>query len=173
MNSKEQTMEKIRQKLNEDVALYDCQGDCPDEVAINPDLRTDSYCDKCFAKQLVLIMEQTGYVIIEGDGKGLSENPYYEKWTKTNGSGYRDLMDGFEEGTIAQKALDDKELKARISELEYEIVKLKEKIPTVEEAKHILKTQRDLCELGKTENNDGSCYICRLIEAKLQKIIVE
>ena len=55
-------------------------------------------------------------------------------------------------------------LQARIKELET-------LVPTKEEAKHILKTQRDLCELGKTENDDGSCYICRFIEAKLKAII--
>jgi len=47
--------EKIIKLLEVNIALYDCQGDCPEEVAIQPELRTGKYCDKCFANQILSI----------------------------------------------------------------------------------------------------------------------
>lgn len=36
------------------------------------------------------------------------------------------------------------------------------------EIEHILETQRDLCELGKSDKDDGSCSLCRSIKEKLE-----
>ena len=60
-------IEKITEHLSENVAMFDCQDGCPDEVAIyekdhpGETLRTDSYCNKCFAGQIVFITEKAGY----------------------------------------------------------------------------------------------------------------
>ena len=52
--------EKIKKQLvahlSSNVASYDCQGDCPEEVACNPSLRTSEYCDNCFAGQVLAIV---------------------------------------------------------------------------------------------------------------------
>lgn len=50
---------EIKKMITDDVALLDCQGDCPDDVAIyekrypGQTLRTDVYCNECFAKQIL------------------------------------------------------------------------------------------------------------------------
>ena len=49
--------ERITEKLANDIALYDCQGDCPDEVALNEDLRTPEYCNKCFSDQILTYLK--------------------------------------------------------------------------------------------------------------------
>lgn len=54
--------EKLTKYLSDNVALFDCQGDCPDEVALNEDLRTPEYCSKCFAKQIITLVKEDGYV---------------------------------------------------------------------------------------------------------------
>ena len=50
--------ERIAKHLAANVALYDCQGDCPDEIALNEDLRTAEYCDNCFANQIVTLIKK-------------------------------------------------------------------------------------------------------------------
>jgi len=42
--------------ITSDVALFDCSGDCPDEVSINEDLRTDKYCNNCFTDKILAIV---------------------------------------------------------------------------------------------------------------------
>jgi len=50
--------EKIAQFASDNIALYDCQDGCPDEVAIyeleheGETIRTAEYCNKCFATRL-------------------------------------------------------------------------------------------------------------------------
>ncbi len=52
-------MKQIIQFTKDNVALFDCAGDCPDEVAIYENehygetIRTPEYCNQCFAKRLV------------------------------------------------------------------------------------------------------------------------
>jgi len=51
--------EAITKHISDDVDLFDCQGDCPDEVAIfeneryGETLRTEKYCNECFATKLI------------------------------------------------------------------------------------------------------------------------
>uniref|UniRef100_A0A6M3KV66 Uncharacterized protein n=2 Tax=viral metagenome TaxID=1070528 RepID=A0A6M3KV66_9ZZZZ len=51
--------EKITKHISDDVGQFDCQSDCPDEVAIfenehyGETLRTEKYCDECFATKLI------------------------------------------------------------------------------------------------------------------------
>jgi len=46
----------------------------------------------------------------------------------------------------------------------------KEKPPLLSRAEieHILETQESLCELGRTDKDDGSCSLCRSIKLKLR-----
>jgi len=53
--------------LSDNIALYDCQDSCPDEVALNEDLRTADYCNKCFAKQIIALVKEAGYVKLADD----------------------------------------------------------------------------------------------------------
>jgi len=69
--------EKLIKHLTDNVALFDCQGDCPDEVAINNDLRTPEYCNKCFAKQIVNLTREAGYVKL-ADDQSLPDGGFYE-----------------------------------------------------------------------------------------------
>ena len=57
---KDKIIEKITKYLEDNVALFDCQGDCPEEVALNEELRTDRYCDRCFAGQIFLLLKEAG-----------------------------------------------------------------------------------------------------------------
>lgn len=57
----------IKRLIREDVAHFDCKGDCPDEVAIygnehyGETIRTDEYCNECFTKRILEIIEGLGY----------------------------------------------------------------------------------------------------------------
>lgn len=55
--------EKLQEFLSSNVGRYDCQGSCPDEVAIyelehdGETIRTDEYCNKCFANQILNLLK--------------------------------------------------------------------------------------------------------------------
>ena len=59
--------ENIQRHLRDNVALFDCQGGCPDEVAIyeqehyGETIRTAEYCNECFANQIMALIEETSY----------------------------------------------------------------------------------------------------------------
>uniref|UniRef100_A0A6M3LLJ1 Uncharacterized protein n=1 Tax=viral metagenome TaxID=1070528 RepID=A0A6M3LLJ1_9ZZZZ len=48
----------ITKHLSDNIALFDCQGDCPDAVALNNNLHTADYCNRCFAKQIIAIIKE-------------------------------------------------------------------------------------------------------------------
>jgi len=54
--------EKLIKYLSNNIALYDCQVSCPDEVALNEDLRTAEYCNKCFTEQIITLVKEANYV---------------------------------------------------------------------------------------------------------------
>jgi hypothetical protein len=66
--------EQIKELISQDVALFDCQGDCPDEVAIyekkhyGKTIRTDNYCNECFTSKIVKIFEQANPIQAGEDG---------------------------------------------------------------------------------------------------------
>ncbi len=70
-----QEVERVRkllaEHLSKNVALFDCEGSCPDEVALNEDLLTDEYCNWCFAGQ---ILNRIGS--IPSKDQSLPEKPY-------------------------------------------------------------------------------------------------
>ena len=49
---------KVAEYLRDNIALYDCQGDCPDEIALDEDKRTPEYCNRCFAKTLLRLIRE-------------------------------------------------------------------------------------------------------------------
>lgn len=57
---------KLLRFFSDNIGLYDCQDDCPDEVAIyeqehgGETLRTPEYCDKCATNKLLAIIERLG-----------------------------------------------------------------------------------------------------------------
>ena len=67
--------EKLTKYLSDNIALLDCQGGCPDEVAINESLRTDNYCNKCFTDQILALIEKAGYAILAHD-QSLPKSPF-------------------------------------------------------------------------------------------------
>ena len=59
--------EKLTKYLSDNVALFDCQGDCPDEESQRM-VKPDEYCSKCFAKQIITLVKEDGYVKVrKGD----------------------------------------------------------------------------------------------------------
>ena len=59
--------EELTKYLSNNVALFDCQDSCPDEVALNEDLRTPEYCNKCFAERIITLAKEAGYVKLADD----------------------------------------------------------------------------------------------------------
>ena len=53
--------EKLTKYLSDNVALFDCQDDCPDEEAQRM-VKPDEYCNKCFAKLIITLVKEAGYV---------------------------------------------------------------------------------------------------------------
>jgi hypothetical protein len=78
----EELVEKLAKKISSDVSLFDCQGDCPDEVAIyelkhyGTTIRTQDYCDRCFSKQLITIFKQF-IQEVDIDNVDISAFPYF------------------------------------------------------------------------------------------------
>ena len=68
---------KITKYLSDNIALFDCQGSCPDEVAINNDLRTDKYCNICFAERIITLVKEAGWVKLAND-QSLPDGGFYE-----------------------------------------------------------------------------------------------
>lgn len=63
---REQVIEAMAVFVAANVAVMDCVGSCPDEVTIaakegRGNIRTDAYCNKCFARQIVNQIEKAGY----------------------------------------------------------------------------------------------------------------
>jgi len=50
--------EEIARYILDNVALFDCQGDCPDEVGLGEMLRTPEYCAECFTRQILSLTEK-------------------------------------------------------------------------------------------------------------------
>jgi len=72
--------EKLHQYISDNIGLFDCSGDCPDEVALNTDLRTPEYCHKCFTKQIVNLVKEAGYVKLAHDQTlPVSNKGYYQE----------------------------------------------------------------------------------------------
>ena len=71
-----QEVERVRkllaEHLSENVALFDCEGSCPDEVALNKDLRSDEYCNWCFAGQIFRTIGS-----IPSKDQSLPRNPFF------------------------------------------------------------------------------------------------
>ena len=71
--------EQIIQFTRDNVALFDCAGDCPDEVAIYENehygetIRTPEYCNQCFAKRLVKLFKAEVDKLTVIDGKRAKE----------------------------------------------------------------------------------------------------
>ena len=61
-NTTAEGRERLIKYLSDNIALFDCQDSCPDEVALNEDLRTPEYCDKCFANQIITLVKNARYV---------------------------------------------------------------------------------------------------------------
>lgn len=72
--AEQELREKIVNHLSVNIGLYDCQGSCPDEVAINPGLRTENYCNNCFADQIRTLIKED-YVKLSED-QSLPKNPF-------------------------------------------------------------------------------------------------
>ena len=47
---------RLAKYLSDNVALFDCRGGCPDEVALSGDLPTPEYCYNCFARSILAIV---------------------------------------------------------------------------------------------------------------------
>ena len=59
--------EGLTKYLSDNVALFDCQGDCPDEES-RMMVKPDEYCNKCFAKLIITLVKEDGYVKVrKGD----------------------------------------------------------------------------------------------------------
>lgn len=86
--------EKLLKKVRDDISLLDCQGDCPDEVAIaeetGGEIRTDTYCENCFTNQLLSLLSAEIAAL---------KNPYTKKFQTAYGSEIDQQLDresGFE-----------------------------------------------------------------------------
>ena len=51
----------LLKNLAGNISLSDCERDCADEVFLNPALRTNEYCAKCFANCALAKLERLGY----------------------------------------------------------------------------------------------------------------
>jgi len=72
--------ENLIKHLSTNIALFDCQGDCPFEMAINSDFGTAAYCNECFAKQIVALIKEAGYVKLAHDQTlPVSNKGYYQE----------------------------------------------------------------------------------------------
>jgi len=63
--------EKLAHFSRDNIALFDCKGDCPDEVAIKAeagiDIRSPDYCNYCFANKILALIKEDGYVKLADD----------------------------------------------------------------------------------------------------------
>lgn len=52
--------ESVLKFVSDNIAMYDCQGDCPDEIALaekkGKNLRNAEYCDSCFTNRLLALL---------------------------------------------------------------------------------------------------------------------
>ena len=79
--------EKLTKYLSDNVALFDCQDDCPDEEAQRM-VKPDEYCNKCFAKLIITLVKEAGYVKLADDQskpKVLLNQESKEDWFRAYG----------------------------------------------------------------------------------------
>jgi len=82
--SKEEIIEELGEFLERNIALFDCQESCPDEIALNEDLRTPEYCNRCFATQLYEYLYAEGYLKVKRyEPKVLSKEQIFNLCFKT------------------------------------------------------------------------------------------
>ena len=58
--------ENLIKHLTDNVALFDCQDDCPDETT-QMMVKPDEYCNTCFAEQIIAFVKEAGYVKLADD----------------------------------------------------------------------------------------------------------
>jgi len=70
--------EKLAHFSRDNIALFDCDGECPDEVAIKAeagiDIRSPDYCNYCFANKILALIREAGYAKLSDD-QSLPELP--------------------------------------------------------------------------------------------------
>jgi len=74
--------ERLAHFARDNIALFDCTGDCPDEVAIKAEaginlLSSPDTCNYCFANKILAIIKEAGYVKLAKDQRTPQPNGYY------------------------------------------------------------------------------------------------
>ena len=127
---------KLQERITEEIQRWWCDIGCND-------------CAEEVAKSILIIIKQAGYYPLQADSEGLAKNPYKGDavYVRKNNGCFTTLFDAFEQGSIAQKALCDKEKEEAVKKVKLHLYKIRDFLcPEIKTKKYAIDSINELLE---------------------------